>query len=55
MNDTCKTIIYVTSTVSLFLTAAMCLGAYKTTQIHECRRIGMELSMSAIDIQAICK
>ena len=59
MDDTNKTILYTVTIVSLFLLTCLALStyntSYNTSQLYECRRIGMELSMSAVDIQAICK
>ena len=50
-----KAILYTVIIVSLFLLTCLAFSTYNTSQLYECRRIGMELSMSAVDIQAICK
>ena len=43
--------------ISITLLFAVMFGAivYNNSQLHECRKIGMELAMSAVDIQAICR
>ena len=55
MGDDKKAFLYMMAIICLFSTICFALGTYHTAQLYECRRIGMELAMSAIDIQAICK
>jgi len=55
MSDDKKAFLYIVTIVSMFLLTCFAFGTYNTAQLYECRRIGMERSMSAIDIQAICR
>ena len=50
-----KTVVAVSISITLFMSVMFGAIVYNNSQLHECRRIGMERSMSAIDIQAICK
>jgi hypothetical protein len=50
-----KSVVAVCISITLFITVMFGTIVYNNSQLHECRKIGMERSMSATDIQAICR
>ena len=55
MEDAGKLIIALAIWFLIFLVVVFGLSAFHTSHQLECRKIGMELSFSASDIQVICK